>query len=276
MSEISSLQLNNMLGCCFIGDIHGNFNTIAVTLVDKYKLHDYVCILCGDCGFGFFEPFHSIFSETHEILAEKNLHFVFVRGNHDNPLYFLGKGKTPKDIRTVTEGYSNFHLMPDYSVVTVNEGTDDLNILLVGGAVSIDRTLRIGWMKNAVERECWWEDEICVLDGPKISAINKQFPNKISVVATHTAPDFAFPHDKKFISNFTYKDRNLAKDIERERKIMTRIFDRISKKQPLKYWFYGHFHTSNQMNVNGVEFVLLNIMTIYDYRLQTLPVETFE
>ena len=34
----------------------------------------------------------------------------------------------------------------------------------------------------------------------------------------------------------------------------------INNKNPLKKWYYGHYHNSNKENIHGVDFILLDIM----------------
>ena len=62
-------------------------------------------------------------------MSEANNWIVFVRGNHDNPAYFDG----------VQFNHKRFLAVPDYTILSACNHT----ILCVGGAVSIDRCLRM-------------------------------------------------------------------------------------------------------------------------------------
>jgi UDP-2,3-diacylglucosamine pyrophosphatase LpxH len=74
-----------------------------------------------------------ILEDLNEQLKKKNITMYAIRGNHDNPAFFKGD-----------HILSNLKLLPDYTVLDL-EGK---KILLVGGAVSVDRVPRLTEMND--------------------------------------------------------------------------------------------------------------------------------
>ncbi len=248
---------------CFIGDIHGEFNGLQ-GLMKRTEFTDTIWVICGDIGFGFEKPQHytNIFNKLNKVASQFNSEFIMTRGNHDDPRYFDGKMINRK----------RFKAVPDYTVIK----TPIYNILCVGGATSIDRTLRIDqWHRNAIryamyhncsedeaERLCphvYWSDEQPVYDEEVLNQL-KESGIKIDIVATHTCPSFAKPLTKDGIQNWLVYDPDLDKDIDKERKVMDDIYNRlIEDGHPIAKWFYGHYHFHNQEYINGIQFVMLDM-----------------
>ena len=114
------------------GDIHGEFVALVEKLRVTYGIHDALIIVAGDCGFGFESPdyYEDIYLTILRHLQAYNLCIVMLRGNHDNPAYFNG------DKRITHERWQT---LPDYTVLQACNH----NILCVGGAISIDRSVRL-------------------------------------------------------------------------------------------------------------------------------------
>lgn len=215
-------------------------------------IEDCVIIVAGDCGFGFNkeEYYHQLFNKYHEILELNNVFIYFVRGNHDDPSYF-NEHKI---------NYNNIKTVKDYSVITVN----DKNILCVGGGLSIDRVWRkqqevkINKYKKNIKKQLYWEDEMPVYSQEMLEEINNE-NIKIDVVVSHTSPHFVFPTKKDSLSYWAKLDKNLYKDSETERIILSNVYDfLIGNKHPLKKWCYGHFHCNKTNRKNDVEFIAIN------------------
>lgn len=112
------------------GDIYGAFETIVFKVCVQYGMTDTLIIVAGDCGFGFERPNHyiNLYNGLAGRLKKANNWIVFVRGNHDDPSYFQEEKIC----------YERFRCVPDYSVIQAC----GLDILCVGGGVSIDRLAR--------------------------------------------------------------------------------------------------------------------------------------
>jgi UDP-2,3-diacylglucosamine pyrophosphatase LpxH len=131
----------------FIGDVHGEFHELTHKLAN-HNIRNSTFIQVGDFGVGFMSKeneIHLLGKLNDRLKADRNVMYV-IRGNHDDPAYFDGKLV-----------YSNLIFLEDYSVLEIEEKT----ILLIGGAISVDRTSR-------TLNKTYWADEGFVLDQKKL------------------------------------------------------------------------------------------------------------
>lgn len=221
------------------GDIHGKYDEI-LNFINKYGIENAAIIIAGDFGIGFKHPLaeNSKLKKFNEKLKESNTTIFVVRGNHDDPSYFYSQKNNTSHIKFVS----------DYSVLNLN----DINILCVGGAVSIDRTQRKKYTEG--RGRDWWYDEVFKLNIEKIKTLKD-----IDVVITHSAPHFAYPYIKKDFDEWSKKDEFLKNDIESERNDITNLYNTLIEKNEIKKWYYGHFHSHNEMYYDNTQFVCLNI-----------------
>lgn len=254
----------NKPNICFIGDMHGNFNSLQ-GLMKHTQFTNTVYVFCGDIGFGFEKPQHytNIFNKLSKTAAQFNCEFIFIRGNHDDTSYFDGKKVNRKYFRAI----------PDYTIIQ----TPYHNVLCVGGAISIDRRGRLlqlretalryrlyhpGCSIEEAEKLCpqiYWPDEIPVYNDETLNEITAS-NIKIDVVATHTCPSFAQPISKDGVKSWMELDPELENDLNMERKVMDDIYNKLKEDgHPLSKWFYGHYHYHNQEYIDGVQFVMLDM-----------------
>lgn len=214
-----------------IGDIHGNWSAVK-DKISRYDLKNCVLIAAGDIGVGFKHPIkeNSVFSKLNLFFSQRNIEFLAIRGNHDDPSYF-GKVKL-----------SNFELLPDYTYRTFNNKL----FLFVGGAISIDRLFR-------VLNRSWWPNEDFVL--------HPELVQKCDVLITHSAPSWIGPFDKAGISGFCDKDFSLWDDCKKERYAHDELFKLA---QPSRS-FAGHFHSSYHAEHNGCMATILAEHEIVEY-----------
>ena len=163
---------------------------------------------------------------------------------------------------------TNIELVPDYTVVTVN-GDD---ILMVGGAVSIDRAGRkkdmLRYAAQGNDRELYWFDEEFVLDEEKLKEVAG-----VRYVVTHTCPHFAEPVNNIgipthgwFVEGFCAEDPKLKEDLNKERDDMTKMYEILKEKNLIEKWFYGHFHKAYAAYYEDTDFVLLDINEFKEIR----------
>ena len=207
-------------------------------------------------------------------LSERNINLFLFRGNHDNPLFF-NRIVTDKDRFMM----SNVKVLPDYTVLTIN----GINVLIVGGGISVDRLLRIDrdsrtrrkWLllcKDKTEEDAkrcipgtYWEDEAPILNTDAIEELtNDGF--SISACLTHVAPSFVYPFSKDGIKHYLKMDSNLAFDTDKERITMDAILNCLMDlKHPLKEWIYGHYHCHHEEEHDGIKYItLINSDTRFD------------
>lgn len=264
----------------FTGDLHGEFSTINVT-INTYNLENCAIIFCGDIGLGFEkeEHYRQIFNHITKTIKKRNIHLYMFRGNHDDKSYFDGEHFTE---------YEYIHVIPDYSIIQ----TPLRNILCVGGATSIDRTLRrqnmnilaIKYMKyhectmdEAIQnsQKLYWEDEAIIYDENELNKIDAS-KILIDVICTHTAPTFCQPLTKNGIRYWLDVDSNLVNDLDDERVICDKLLEYLKgHNHPITNWYYGHFHFSNVEHIDGIKYTLLDMArSIMDLSLN--PFNSYE
>lgn len=257
-----------------IGDIHGLFETFTWFIKSK-DIRDSVLILCGDVNLGYctVNSDNLTLLGISQVLVERNTHLIIVRGNHDNPSIY---SNTPLQLR----GIKNVTIVPDYTVVKCNDNGRSINILCVGGAISVDRTRTIKeWqnkcnmfskfhphlsedvVKRSIRLNYWKDLENFVFDINKLTEITES-GIKIDAVVTHTAPTFCFPVEKgQIVLEYMKVDPTLEKELNEERQEVSKLFDYLlENNHPIQNWCYGHFHSHASEQINGVLFTLLDCL----------------
>jgi UDP-2,3-diacylglucosamine pyrophosphatase LpxH len=225
-----------------VGDIHGEYSRLRYN-INRLNHEDAYIIQVGDFGMGFYKLNYyknEVFPRLNETLVNRNCHLYVIRGNHDDPEYFK-QTNNPFD-------FSNITLLEDYSELTLLSKS----ILLIGGAVSIDRRFR-------TEGKSWWCDE------PFKLKLEHEFPYRDSqydLVVTHTRPGVCGAF-KGFdnIKEWCDQDADLKNDLIEESQLLNYVYERTRPKD----WIYGHFHTSNTTQYETTKFRCLDIDEQYGY-----------
>ncbi len=227
------------------GDCHGNFRALVNSICVQHALENTLVIVCGDIGMGFYKRgyYTDEFGWMQTRLSEKNNAFVMFRGNHDNPEYFWSDEYAEFQFGG---NYPNVFLIDDYTVLNTTAG----NILCVGGATSIDRTMR-------TKDISWWEDEKFQLpdelDYMEIAKCN------VTVVATHTCPSCCGPMFKDAMG-FEKFDRFLMSELQNERLDLLEMYENLKQDSDIRLWVYGHYHDHYQDTNLGTLFVGLDMI----------------
>ena len=218
----------------FLGDHHGEWSYL-FDIIDTKKISDCYLISVGDSGIGFTdnkaqEKNNNWFNME---FKDRNISFMSIRGNHDDPDYFKGANRV---------SLSNFELIEDYTIMEYN----GKKIQFIGGATSIDRTSRR-------EGISYWEREVL--------NFNRDKCEEVDILITHTAPTWCFPQQfNEMVYGWAREDAYLLEDLTEERAIM----DEICKLCKPKLHLYGHFHSSWTERVNGCMHKLLDINEIWE------------
>lgn len=253
-----------------LGDLHGAWPLLK-QWIKQYNIENCIMIICGDIGMGFEkdELTESKLLAFNKFLRLRGITLFGLRGNHDDPAYFNREIKDPEKVEKYF--YSNLKLVPDYTILNVSQK----NLLMIGGAVSIDRVYRKENYKNRISTlltaypsfteedakdflpPSYWEDELPFVNPDIIHSIKKD-GILISHVLTHTCPSFAFPTHKNGIKGWIEKDENLKNDLDYERSVMDNIYSLLlDDANPIEEWVYGHFHKHHQEDHNGIRFTTL-------------------
>lgn len=231
----------------FCGDIHSVIDVIPKYLKNM-ELTNCAVFQVGDFGIGFDNEHkeNRRMDYLNERMKNYNSDLYVIRGNHDNPKYFDG-----------TYNLSNLFLLKDYSEVEINY----LNILCIGGAISIDRTKRKGYWDEKKTHD-YWKDESIVFDEERLKGFRD-----IDIVVTHSAPSFCYPLSSGGIEKWIDKDEELNNDVLVERHNLSMMYEILSKNNKIFEWYNGHFHKSTTSYLNDTKFIGLNINEIVDTKL---------
>lgn len=253
--QMNHIDFPEAKGVVVVGDIHGDFNKLIHKCCIRYKVRDALIVVAGDCGFGFERPgyYDYVYERNRRFLNGSNCWVVFVRGNHDNPIYFNGVSRIL---------HERFMTVPDYTVLTACGHT----LLCLGGAVSLDRGPRMKSpyyqpfrLDDPLRPNVYWPGEPPYFDEAALDEVGERFA--IDVVVTHTAPSLCERIVKQGLYYFSVDDDDLLADVEAERHVMDQLYDYlVAHGHPLCQWFYSHFHQSWHYEFNGVMFNLLDIM----------------
>jgi len=225
-----------------MGDVHGKWEHIidAAPSMNHGWRNKSLLLQVGDFGLGFCGPRveDRELNELNKALAENYVELWVIRGNHDDPSRFDGE-----HIR------SNIRTLKDYTVEIINDET----YLFVGGALSIDRAQRL-------EGRSWWEDERMIL---LPESEWNDLAGAFDVVVTHMAPPQGPPilrgRKSMAVTMAALSDAELVNDLETENKNMGILYDRVCEFKKPRAWYYGHFHESANVEVEGTHFYLLDI-----------------
>ena len=215
------------------GDLHSEWDALFRKL-NYLKIENCYLIHVGDGGVGFLPEAKQMrqFEHHNDRFKKRNIKYLGIRGNHDDPAYFQGQVKL-----------SHFELVPDYTYREFNGE----KFLFVGGAVSIDRQVR-------VPRMSWWEDEVFVL--------KPELVKKVDVLITHGPPSWNGPNEKSGIAGWCEKDLTLWEECLKERQDIDKLIELC---QPIKH-YCGHHHLSSFVSVNGCDSKILDILEIVEHR----------
>ena len=205
-----------------------------------YVLDNTVLIVNGSNTFGQndLKYYYDKFNMLNDVLADNNAYILFVRGN-DDPKYFTDELLNLSNIKTIQ----------DYSVVKL----DKFNCLCIGGQVSLDRLWKSEQEKR-IGKKMFWENEHMTFDEDNINEILSK--HKISCIITPSSPSFAYPGTNIFYkSPWIVKDKTLLNDLNNERVMMDKIYNKIIESKSKPYiWVYSRFDTSNQSMINDILF----------------------
>jgi len=216
----------------YIGDTHGV--SLLFSLLLKSLKKDTTYIHVGDVGLGFVDYNQDIalLTRINHLLILQNNELLLLRGNHDNPNFWN------LDLKL-----SNVKLVKDYEVLD--------NHLFIGGAISVDRTLR------TINKDYWENEKIIEKDVTNLKGIE--------VVVTHSKTKIQPPYTiNNFIKEISKKDKSLLIELDEEQEYLTKVYKDLSVNNDIKLWINGHFHNSNTTYFEKTKFVTLDINEFYE------------
>lgn len=222
----------------FMGDMHGNFKSAAYYIKQHQNIFtNSIIISLGDCGLGFekYNYYMEILWKANKTLQKLNTYIIMIRGNHDDPDYFINQKIQ----------LSNIFTIPDYTVIQTNNNKN--NILCIGGALSTDKDERLKEedrinKHRTCKRKLYWDNELPILNVTEINNIVKSNIN-INILATHTIPQYiTLYHNTNIPTTYGKYIKYQTTTNTIDNIIMNDIFTQLSKSFNIKQWFAGHLH----------------------------------
>lgn len=241
----------------FCGDVHGQMGELA-NYTDSIGIKDSIIVTLGDCGFGYIHHKtlkRGILKFIQQVASSNHNLYVFLRGNHDNPLYFH---RTKEVMPYITE-FPNVLLVDDYDILRTNQG----DVLCIGGAFSIDRCFRkpVPYGEDKTDGMNYFEGEEVIPMDHERELFVKMFKDTIRIVATHTAPRFCYPFMwDAAVYQYVSEHPDMERGANEERELVTGIYKTLTRDLGVKpeYWLYGHFHSHMREKFEDTDFILLD------------------
>lgn len=211
----------------FIGDVHGKFGRYKTILNSPHKT-----IQVGDLGVGFRSHVTGGWTSNppFDTMVEKDARFI--RGNHDNPECCR----------------QHKRWIPD--------GQVEDNMMFIGGALSIDRAMR-------VEGYSWWPDE----------ELSRDELNRMIDIYEHARPEIMVTHEcpESIAAMIVAGMRDLrsgsAMKMDPRFASRTRMaFEAMRQHRSFrpKLWLFGHWHLPFDRVVDGTRFICLPELACLD------------
>jgi hypothetical protein len=175
-------------------------------------------IQVGDFGIGFRE------------VPDLNSRARFIRGNHDSP--------------ELARNHPNW----------IKDGLIENDMMLIGGAFSIDRE----WRTEGVD---WWADEELTMTELQ-QLIDIAIAVKPRVIVTHDCPACIIPY--LFPRALPVRSRS------------QQAFDALLLSVKPTLWIFGHWHLDRDVTIDGTRFICLDELSYIDVDLDTLTIHENE
>lgn len=218
-----------------VGDIHGEWDAL-FSNIKRFDLRDCFLISVGDIGIGFGPntPFQRAkhyrqFEYLNKIFKDREICFLGIAGNHDNPYYFNHVE------------LSNFNLISNYQELFFN----GKSYLFVGGAISIDRATR--------NSESYWPNE--AIQPIPFDCLRDHY----DIIIAHDAPTYAGLGAEKL---YDEPGNPVKSDALEGRRILDTLVETVAP----ELFVHGHYHLSQDQIINGTRFRCLDINEIWEIK----------
>ena len=175
-------------------------------------------IQVGDFGIGFRK------------VPDINPRARFIRGNHDNP--------------ELARNHPNW----------IKDGLIENDMMLIGGAFSIDRE----WRTEGVD---WWPDEELTIPDLQ-QLLDIAIAVKPRIIVTHDCPESIIPY--LFPRALPIRSRT------------QQALDAVLHSVKPALWIFGHWHYDRDVTIDGTRFICLDELSYIDVDLDTLTIHENE
>ena len=226
------------------GDKHGDYYLVR-NFCEVFDTNPKdLLIVLGDNGVNFHGDRRDCLKK--KTLTKVPITFMMIRGNHDmRPI-----GSTFHPIHIETEKYAGDFLIEDEfpNILYAIDGNvyrlGDHQAIVMGGAYSVDKYIRLEQQNRGMKGYRWFPDEQLSQDEMNIIEKNvSQMDVLPDLVLAHTCPLRFKPYDK-------LKDTTVDETMERW---FDKMFDRLSQPK----WLCGHWHIN--LCTESIRFMYENI-----------------
>lgn len=206
-----------------VGDIHANTFYLRRAMEYAYnELCDRVFFL-GDFGWKFDDNFLELGTK---LFQKYGLFVDFLDGNHEDFDYLLSFPVADDGYRHIAEGIRH---IPRGTILDL----DGHNVLVMGGATSIDKMYRVPHIS-------WWEQESITYDDMRNAIEGLYNVDKISAVFAHDGPVMPGGSNKgDDLWKFGPRYYEALHDSQVNR---SKLYTLMEMAEP-KFWYHGHHHT---------------------------------
>ena len=206
------------------GDTHRDFTRLYNLKATK----DDMLIVLGDAGINYY--LNEEDTKYKEYLNSFKIKLLCIRGNHE---------ERPENINTykevdmfggkvyIEENYPNLIFAKDGEIYNI----DGLNVLVIGGAYSVDKEYRLMYGHK------WFKDEQLTKEEMN-KILNKVKGKHFDIVLTHTCPHKYEPREV-FMQGL---------DQSKVDKSMEHFLDEIEESTDYNLWYCGHYHTDKEID----------------------------
>lgn len=229
------------------GDTHGK---VADRIYDANLRPGDTLIILGDNGLNFFLDERD--KKEKKLVQASGVNVYCLRGNHDVRPQTLLTMERIYDYETENfvyrePPYSNIRYLIDGSTYQFG----DYSALVIGGAYSIDRNLRLSQIRK--DGWCgWWPDEQ-LYECEKEKILRRVHRSNADFIFTHTCP-LEFQPTDLFLSSV---DQSTVDNS------MEQFLSKVSKEVKWNIWLFGHYH-QDRIERNYVEQFYQNVETLDD------------
>lgn len=212
------------------GDTHGKMSRIKLFCEKNKTSKDDILIILGDSGINYYQNERD--KSIKKYLSALPITLFCIHGNHD---------ERPQNIKTyINKEFLNAKVMYEKEFPNILFGIDgeiynmdNKNVLVIGGAYSVDKQYRI------IFGEKWFKDEQ-PSDEIKSKVENVILNSNIDIVLSHTCP-YKYMPVEWFISGIDQGDVDNSTE-----KWLDTIYEKVDNN--LKKWYCGHFHGMKEID----------------------------
>lgn len=212
------------------GDKHADFREVFYFCYANETTLDDILIVLGDAGINYYASDKDYMLK--DSLLQYPITFFCIHGNHEERPENIKSYKTKKfhnGIVYYEEDYPNILFAKDGEIYNFN----DHNVLVIGGAYSVDKYFRLARGYN------WYESEQpSEKTKNKIMRVLKDLDNKIDIILSHTCPYKYLPREM-FLEGVDQSTVDNSTEY---------FLDEIEETTDYNLWYCGHYHTEKEID----------------------------